>query len=420
MIGARKFTAIFFLGAISACAHERALVPLPEYADTDAWGFVDRPIGERQFVLLGESIHLTAELPRARLPVIRRLHRALGFDVIAFEGSMIDAWMAADALLRGEDARAAAGLAWFEEWWTPDMLAVMSYIASTRDSARPLYLASMDIQPGLGASETKEKMLELFAARVFEYAGRPLEEAKTIAAALAGARRCNLHNPGEARAAADALESAIRAADAKVREKSAMHADTLGLIPGMLRQRFVHCGVILKPDGQVDWKVYKEDRDRYQAENMIALQEKVSRSGKIFGWAHHSHFAYLGSHGGRSIGSELKRLRPGRVYSLGLFADSGRCSVIRDGDEGGRIPVDLPAWDGDRNYSGMIALRGLGPGAKGYFLDFSRARSDPRMQFLSAEHIYFDEGGPSPMVLDREFDGLILVPEISDPSMESL
>ncbi len=53
--------------------------------------FLSTAIGSSQVVALGESIHVTREMPRVRLQIVRYLQEQMGFNVIAFEGSLLNA-----------------------------------------------------------------------------------------------------------------------------------------------------------------------------------------------------------------------------------------------------------------------------------------------------------------------------------------
>src|ERR1700730_3061071 len=79
----------------------------------------------KSVVQLGESIHMDDEFPRARLLLVRYLHEQCGFDVLAFEGSWIESWIAQDEMYR---CRKSPGcpekmqkLAWFSVWQTEAM-----------------------------------------------------------------------------------------------------------------------------------------------------------------------------------------------------------------------------------------------------------------------------------------------------------
>lgn len=53
----------------------------------------------KEVIQLGESIHMTKQFPLARLKLFPVLAEQ-GFDLILFEGSSIEAWIASDSLLK--------------------------------------------------------------------------------------------------------------------------------------------------------------------------------------------------------------------------------------------------------------------------------------------------------------------------------
>jgi erythromycin esterase-like protein len=63
--------------------------------------FLKSVLNHRSLVQLGESIHVTRKFPPARLALVRYLREELSFDVRAFEGSVIDAWLAEDLIYQG-------------------------------------------------------------------------------------------------------------------------------------------------------------------------------------------------------------------------------------------------------------------------------------------------------------------------------
>jgi erythromycin esterase len=336
--------------AHAAPAPIAGLFALPAVADPQGdWSMLDAVVAEKSIVLLGESLHVTAEFPRVRLPIVRHLHERLGFDLIAFEGSMIDAWLAQDQLLSAPDdvdaVMNASAAGWLSLWNTPDMRAVLAYIHATRTSDKPLYFASMDIQPAMGGHPIKARVLQRFVARVFELAG---ESPKAdLVDALLPLRSCSGPQPPppERRRAVDALSAAIRKADARVRATSAMHADALALTIDMLQQRLTHCGEAFDADGKWDWKQYKNARDRHQASNVLALRDEVSRSHRVVVWGHHTHTAYqaAGANARVSISGVLRERAPGQTYALGLYAGAGEFLRIQDGPQESITLSDIAA-----------------------------------------------------------------------------
>src|SRR5262249_22788790 len=96
---ARLSTAVLLFGLAwtVACTKDAAVpqgtrtYPVPFRSDytSKAYDFLGAYVGRRSLVQVGESIHVTDEFPRVRLQVVRYLHEELGFDVIAFEGSLV-------------------------------------------------------------------------------------------------------------------------------------------------------------------------------------------------------------------------------------------------------------------------------------------------------------------------------------------
>src|SRR5262249_2097054 len=78
-------------------------------------------------------------------------HEQLGFDTLALEGSLTQAWIAQEHLDRTHDVDDAQRIAWFTLWRTPAMRELMAYVAETMTTPHPLYLASFDVQIGASA-----------------------------------------------------------------------------------------------------------------------------------------------------------------------------------------------------------------------------------------------------------------------------
>jgi erythromycin esterase-like protein len=110
-------------------------------------------MGNAPVVALGESIHMTREMPLVRLHLLRHLNESRGVDALVLEGSLLEAWTAQEHAYRskaplGEKARTFAREALFGLWQTDEMEKVIAYALSTQGGARPIYITSFDLQPG--------------------------------------------------------------------------------------------------------------------------------------------------------------------------------------------------------------------------------------------------------------------------------
>lgn len=386
----------------------------------------------KSIVLLGESLHITTEFPRARLPLVRELHDTKGFDLVAFEGSMLDAWLAQDDLRREPvDERSierAARSGWLTIWNTAPMREVLAAMQQG-EPGRRIYFASMDIQPAMGGTPEKQDVIERFVRRIAEYAKvKNPREARAIATELEPLRTCRGEQPpppSRLRAVAR-LSAWIARADEPVRAAWPMHADALKLVPRMLEQRLRHCEEALGPTKKYDastyWVSYKEARDRYQAENVLALRDHVSRSHRVIVWGHHTHVAY-GAAGARarvSIAGVLRERAPEATYVVGLFAGAGRFTRLEDGPKDALVPTAVPRA-GDPCCSGLDALRALGTSAgeqTAYFLDLTRRSRDPRLAFAFEPRGYPLEGAATRIVLADEFDGILFLPHVTEARVD--
>ena len=144
-----------FLGAAPARGQAPAVSHTIDLATPDRatdYDYLRTAVGARSIVQLGESIHLTDEFPRAQLRLVQHLHESMGFDVLALEGSVVNAWLAMERLYGAPNDTAAVAaaqeIAWFPLWDTSAMREVMRYVAATQRTASPLYLASFDMQAG--------------------------------------------------------------------------------------------------------------------------------------------------------------------------------------------------------------------------------------------------------------------------------
>jgi hypothetical protein len=200
----------------------------------------------------------------------------------------------------------------------------------------------------------------------------------------------------------------------------------MSLLPKMLEQRLSHCaeagGAGVGDDGKFDsgryWVAYKEIRDRHQASNVLALRERVSRSHRVVVWGHHTHVAYraAGARAKGSIGGGLKAALPGETYALGLYAGAGRFTQLKDGPNDALIPTDVPPQRA-ACCSGLDALRQLNPGPNGFLLDLRLGKDDPKLGFAREPHGFPLEGEAAKMTLAEELDGVLFVPQVSEPTL---
>lgn len=392
-----------------------------EFTSAD-YAFIRDAIGDRPVVALGESIHVTHEMPLLRLKLLRALHEQHPMDVLAMEGSLIDAWTAQEHAFQSNDpvevrARRFVREALFGLWQTDEMAEVVAYALSTQSGAHPLYIASFDIQPGsarvYGSSSRKSMTAFLIALRA---ADPQLEQARirAWADALGPALQC------EENAALDPalreLEKWIdtRAGPVFGRSRPAPHIQALRLVPTMIRSRIQLCR---------EWNgakrsmaVYQRVRDVMNAKLVLALHQRMPR---MFLWAHHSHLHYNSL--GRavpSMGQHLREALGDQLYTIGTFAAGGAAvdSMRADAADGIGIIAALAArpLPVDDRFGVERRLSRLAP--DDFFIDLKHAPRDwarPDSSRLEVE-------GHMATALSRDFDGALLVHEVHGAELNFL
>lgn len=308
---------------------DRHALRAASFGPSDRGALVAR-VGGAEVVALGESIHLTAELPGPRLEILRTLHEALDFDVVAFEGSPIDHWIAIDEALASEQpetqASAAQHTAWFGLWQTEAMREVLAYALSTLRGPRPLYPTSFDLQPGLGRAfvSGERELLSAFVDRVVRYLPAPpeLEAATGVLRAAIGPPPAP--DPVAVETAILALERWLSAADPIVeRRHGRAHGRALLLVAESIR-------AYLEIRGPVD-RAYHERRDASNAMRALRIVHEISARERLAIWGHHSHVARTAP-----MGRILDRAIGDRYRIVGAFAGGG---TFYDFDDDRLLPI---------------------------------------------------------------------------------
>ena len=384
-----------------------------------ALSFLKNAVGDRSVVQLGESIHLTDEFPRARLAVVRYLHEEMGFDVLALEGSAVDSWLAQDHLYRSKDpARIAVAqrLAWFGIWQTEGMTEIMKYVASTQDSANPLYLTSFDSQPGSSNwfQSNSLKALDAFFQAVAAYAPPPRPAAldQWKSAFTPYLVRCYVATAARSEADRKVMDESLaemsdwlRAASTQIRP--AIHGRALLAVVASLHASMELCG--MAPTHPFGMQSYQRIRDRENALTALAIKNQVSASGKVILWAHHSHVTQdtLGATV-PSMGRTLHVSLGNQLYTIGLFAHSGEAIP----ESGGSLkPSPLrPAAETEID----TALGSLAD--YDYFLDLS-SRDLPEV-FHRRANARFELTARTPYVLAHDFSAVIVIQTVHPPVLK--
>lgn len=122
-------------------------------------------IGDARIVQLGESTHGSGAAFAAKVRLIKFLHQAHGFDVLAWESGLYDVHAVNEALRRGSDPLVAARLGIFGIWaWSREIAPLFEYARNSHGTDRPLEMTGFDMQfSGREIDDLERDMLELVA-----------------------------------------------------------------------------------------------------------------------------------------------------------------------------------------------------------------------------------------------------------------
>ncbi|MEO5626078.1 MAG: erythromycin esterase family protein [Dokdonella sp.] len=407
-----------------ACASELHVDPIDTgqpYREGD-YAFLDQVLGSRSAVALGESIHVTKEMPLVRERVVRYLHERKGFDVLALEGSLIDAWTAQEHVYANGDPGAAAAQLYTREalfglWQTAPMEAVIAQALKPQSGAAPIYLTSFDLQPGMARAYggSAEKSLGAFLAAV--HALDPSVSDRKIhewTSSLSPSLECKSSQADPQ--ALPELEHWIdgSAATAVGAHRPAIHVAALKLVPTMLRYRLQHCSEWLAADKSMT--VYQQSRDALNAKIAVAL---LADSRKMILWAHHSHLHYnsLGQ-AVPSMGQHLHQALGDQLYTIGVFALDGAAMDTSkvDAADGLAVVTAMAAkpLPDDARFSVEHALAELSN--SDFFVDLKAAPAVWAQPGFSR----LETSGRMPTALSNDFDGAIFLHKVQGAELNFL
>lgn len=327
-------------------------------------------IGDARLVHLGEISHTAGGGFGAKVRLIKFLHQRMGFDVLAWEAGLYDAWrmnhrLASDLPL--EEAADGVYSFWNQ---SAEGAAVFEYARRTWKTPRPLWMAGFDMKfsGGGGRAALPGDLLDLFDTAQVEIPGdhrHALLAYRGYAEEPDEARRKEIAH--EALAATGRLEALLD--EHRARFEVAHSPRTVAL-----HQRFlVQLREQLERDvrGHVsardDFPAFVEswnNRDRHMADNLIWLAEELYPDRKIIVWAHNGH-----------------------IFNVYYQKDWGVLAHTRDGADGPRpMGTMIDEHFGDESYTvAMVAYGGREAGPQGWVQDVPHPDDPDSFERLCSE-----------------------------------
>jgi erythromycin esterase len=384
------------------------------YTDNSDLAFLGPLLQGRRLVGLGESGHGVAEFSQAKIRLIKYLHEEQGYDVLAFESSILGCFRG-DELALSMDAKALMHSTIFGVWSTEDVVKLFDYVRATKATSHPLILAGFDIQlssnaerlarPGL-LQEVVAKIDPSYAAQVHDLDQAFLQPMEPVDLKI-----YLVNNARSLKVFYQALASFL---DAHMNELETAYPDR-PLFPLIVRQAVQGMpsyidelyNIYVTPN---DFMTYSP-RDAGMAVNLEFLMDTAFPSKKIMAWAHNFHLMHdessaLGlSPSIANMGHLIHDRYGSSAYILGLFMNQGQAS-----------------WNTGVVYSidqaPLVSLEGLltTVGAANLFIDLSQATPSDgsawAFKFMDAR----DWGTLNFRLVPKDqYDGVLLVNTVHPP-----
>lgn len=395
------------------------------YADLS---FLQTCLQGRDIVELGESAHGVAEYSQAKIRIIKYLHEQLGYDVLAFESSILSTYLANEQAPQLTPTQFMQNSI-FAVWSTTDVLELFSYIQSTEGTTHPLILAGFDVQlttpyewqarPGV-FQQVVATVDPVYALQVHD-----MDQAfiQGYLASSSGNNSYILTNYTDLKAKYQALTSFLDANQAQIEAAF----PTRPLFPLVVRQAAWGMSAYLDEmyytaQGAPYSNLAPPDRDAGMAVNLELLIDQLYAGKKIMVWAHDAHVMHDGASyselGWQNMGNWIHNKYGNRVYTLGLYMYQGTACWNGGGTCGGvytskyppakPVALQLLAPQRGLTATGESKSKNKSKNLRCYFHCRSTGRSrESKLPELSNFYCHPGRAGGSPFWISPAFPGSV-------------
>lgn len=396
---------------VQANSHAIVSVTSDDYSDLQ---FLKPILAGQRLVQLGESSHGVSEYNSIKVRLIKFLHEEMGFDVIAFESSMLTCYLANQKAQSSYLSRTAfMEQSISEVWRTEEALALFAYIKETHLTPQPLILAGFDLTrwhhprhppDSLFIGQVVASIDSSYAQDIFAFEARYSQAEATFPhESVPMLEWVQLHAE---------YSQLVEFFDEHKQELLQAFADD-PTVPRMARQGAWSTTRMLEFWLESDADTRFLIRDSTMADNVSFLLEDAYPDEKVIVWAHNVHISHNGDEilaaDGSSpwlhtMGQWLVERHRQDLYTVGLHAYRGTANLNN------RSPYGFIA--GDATVEGFLHKSG----PPNMFVDLLNVAENDSTEWMYQLRSVLNWSVNVQMVVRDQYDAILLIDEVHPPT----
>ena len=400
---------------------EQKPTPILEFSPASSLGSTDvdpirAAVGEKRIVMMGEAIRGSGELSRVSERLLRSLHEGSGFNLLLFEGSPFEFWIAQEEHLASKSSVESAGnfqsTALLGPWQTEEIRAVIDYALKTQAGAgsSDLYMSSYDVQIGQSRRFSQGKGVFEVLLALLQKRDRRIssmeQEAIISLEGLVSCQRKKFPESDEQYAQAEqAINALYQVANRAARNSSGeLHEIMLTLLPKAASYTLEFCREVNE-----NTRNYTEVRNEWAAKQFAGFVSALNQ--KVIVWAESAHVRQSQQKEGRmSFGAYARGNFPDEIFAIQFTAGNGKALAFTD-DKGNAI---APA---EKDLSGLYKVSLERKLSSLSSRDFFVASKDLPVQFSNEETTRLEANGAMASDPRKDFDGYYFVQTVTPSTL---
>ena len=359
--------------------------------------FLKPLLAGKRLVQLGESGHGVSEFNTAKVRLVKFLHEQMGYDVIAFESSLMQCY-AADGMIGKDTAETVMRSCIFNVWHSKETLALFDYLDNVRKAGGKLTLTGFDMQYS-GWTDGSVLLSRLLAIAKWP-------RTNEIAANEKRMPGFGFNNPISAAGVSELTAFYTEMGQVLQQQRPALLAAGVTALDVDMASQIARSLLVLIQQRAAGMDMQKGSalRDEAMANNIDFLLDQAYPGRKVIVWAHNAHINYERA-GEKPMGSHIAARRKAQAYTIGLFMGHGAAGL--NDHQRYEIPAPPPG-----SFEALLAGTGKPIG----FVDFSKAPRTEATTWIFQPIVLRDWGTvPLTQTPAAAYDGVLYVDTVKPP-----